>query len=173
MSFYDSEGMTERRLKYQQRLTEKDIFRYMANARSGSPFSLNRKSVLLTLRNVSSGFFDWGEADILTVDSNFTLIEGEIKISIADFRNDFKKEPLIWKERQQKLHSKYYIMPEYLFKKHEAEITGKCEGLGVGVITIAYSYEIFVVIASKTISDYKIHDGEYRKLARLACFRQL
>ena len=73
------------------------------------------------------------EADFITITKSDYLIEVEIKISISDFRADFKKKHY---HDCPKVNALYYALPKELYKKHKAEIDESCDKVGAGIILI-------------------------------------
>lgn len=152
------------------------IFRYLLLNQKKNPFSLFNTNVLCCTHNISSGFWKEGESDILAIDKDFHIFEGEIKVSIEDFRRDFKKDIEIWKERKKYLYAKYYIMPTELFKNNEDEIFNTIVEFNrkyfvTGLITVDYGGTN--IIYGSQISDYRIDLIKLSKLIRLQSFRQL
>lgn len=152
------------------------IFRALLLERRRNPFSLNDKDNLLCTYNISSGFWQYGESDVLAITKDFHIYEGEIKVSIEDFRKDFKKNPEIWQERKKYLYAKYYIMPTELFKKNEEEIFNRLVEFNrtyfvTGLMTVDYNGAN--IVYGSQISDYRIDLIKLSKLIRLQSFRQL
>lgn len=67
-------------------------------------------------------------------DSNY-LYEVEVKISIADFRKDRKKEKY---HDHPDVKGLYYFVPNELYSKHEDEIKTTCKEKGAGLIVDGY-----------------------------------
>ena len=151
--------------------TEQYIQRILLTTTSGSPFSLKRDYNLLTIFNLSWGFFKYGEADIVTIRDDYSLIEGEIKCTYRDFLNDDKKNPEIWEERKKKLWGKYYIIPKDIYNKYSDEIFNICCKRKCGLITINGTQTIIVWNAPE-LSDYTIDLNKFNKLVKLTCYRQ-
>lgn len=152
------------------------IFRALLLGKRRNPFSLFDKDTLLCTYNISNGFWKFGESDILAISKDYHIYEGEIKVSIEDFRKDFKKSSEIWEERKKYLYAKYYIIPTKLFKSNEEEIFNKLVEFNrtyfvAGLITVDYD-GANIVYGSK-ISDYRIDLISLSKLIRLQSFRQL
>lgn len=152
--------------------SEEFIQRVLLDAPSGSPFSLKRSYNLLTIFNLSWGFFRYGEADIITVDNKYKLIEGEIKCSYRDFLNDDKKNPKIMEERKKKLECKYYILPLDVYKQYENEIFQKVCQRKCGLVVVNGIYCNTIFPAPPFENDYTINLNQFFKLAKLACYRQ-
>ena len=79
------------------------------------------------------------EADLIYITRNRYLTEIEIKTTIEDFRNDFKKKiyhscPLV--------SSLYYALPWELYYDHESEILEKTQGTA-GIIIVVKNTGIF------------------------------
>lgn len=74
------------------------------------------------------------EADFITITKSDYLIEVEIKISISDFRADFKKKHY---HDCPKVNALYYALPKELYEKHRGEVEESCEKVGAGIILIA------------------------------------
>lgn len=71
------------------------------------------------------------EADFLYITKGNYLYEVEIKISIADFRADQKKEKY---HDHPDVKGLYYFVPQELYSKHEDEIKSTCKEKGAGLI---------------------------------------
>lgn len=74
------------------------------------------------------------EADFITITKSDYLIEVEIKISISDFRADFKKKHY---HDCPKVNALYYALPKELYEKHKEEVNESCDKVGAGIILIA------------------------------------
>lgn len=83
---------------------------------------------------VPNVLLDSYEADFITITKSDYLIEVEIKISISDFRADFKKKHY---HDCPKVNALYYAFPTELYEKHKEEIDESCEKVGAGIILIA------------------------------------
>lgn len=173
MDFFVGKNLEDKKKKWRKELSERKVIDYLLKARSGSPFSLYRRKNHLVIRNVSWGFLD-NEADVLAVDFNMRLLECEIKISISDFRREFKKEK--YKNvilNNSKLYQKFFIIPEYIYRKNIFEITEKAIAHSFGILTLSdFGYFIFCVRPAPILSQYVITREEFNVLARLVCFRQ-
>lgn len=152
--------------------SEEYIQRTLLTATSGSPFSLKRNYNLLTIFNLSWGFFTYGEADIITITNNYKVIEGEIKCTYRDFLNDSKKNPLIFEERKKKLQYKYYVLPLDLYKQYENEIFKILCERQCGLVTVNGIYCKTVFPGPEYDNDYTINLNQFFKLAKLVCYRQ-
>lgn len=73
------------------------------------------------------------EADFITITKSDYLIEVEIKISISDFRADFKKKHY---HDCPEVNALYYALPKELYEKHRGEVEESCEKVGAGIILI-------------------------------------
>jgi len=78
----------------------------------------NKKNII-TIPNVSYGFFIWGEADILTLTKSKYLIEGEIKTTLSDLKKDAKKKKWnVWLDRWKKdIKRHWYIIPTEILER--------------------------------------------------------
>ena len=85
----------------------------------------------IVIPNVLLGSY---EADFITITKSDYLIEVEIKISISDFRADFKKKHY---HDCPKVNALYYAFSTELYEKHKEEIDESCEKVGAGIILIA------------------------------------
>ena len=107
------------------------------------------------------------------------LIEVEIKISISDFRADFKKKHY---HDCSEVNALYYALPKELYEKHKEEVNESCDKVGAGIILISkrnfpnghsYCYLETCAFAKKP----KLRKAKpltvYQKLkfARLGCLR--
>lgn len=152
------------------------IFRYLLLNQKKNPFSLFNTNVLCCTHNISSGFWKEGESDILAIDKDFHIFEGEIKVSMEDFRKDFKKDPNIWEERKRFLAYKYYIFPKELYDAHQKEMFDTVVNftrtvMPTGIITVGKNH--LEIMHSSQISDYRIDLIKFFKLCRIMSFRQL
>jgi len=65
--------------------------------------------------NVMWGFFNYGsESDLLVLTTSGYLYEVELKISLADLKNDFKKKRA---HQNEHLRGLFYAMPEKMYEK--------------------------------------------------------
>lgn len=71
------------------------------------------------------------EADFLYITKSYYLYEVEIKISIADFRADQKKNKY---HDHPDVRGFYYFVPQELYNKYEDEIKTMCIKKGAGLI---------------------------------------
>lgn len=120
--------------------------------------------------NVSWGFTNMGEADLLAISVNHYVTEIEIKISVSDFRKD--KDKYKWKMvgsngfYSKRIKYFYYCMPIEIYEKVHTEIAD---------IAGVYVIERNRVRAARTapvIPDHrKLTDDELLKLYRLCMFR--
>ena len=76
------------------------------------------------------------EADFLYITNSNYLYEVEVKISIADFRADQKKNKY---HDHPDVRGFYYFVPQELYNKHEDEIKTTCKEKGAGLIVDGYS----------------------------------
>lgn len=74
------------------------------------------------------------EADFITITKSDYLIEVEIKISISDFRADFKKKHY---HDCPEVNALYYALPKELYEKHRGEVEESCDKVGAGIILIS------------------------------------
>ena len=117
------------------------------------------------------------EADFITITKSHYLIEVEIKISISDFRADFKKKHY---HDCPEVNALYYALPIELYKKHKEEVEKSCEKVGAGIILIAEkelpngrSYEYFAgfVKKPKLRKAKPLTVWQMLNFARLGCLR--
>lgn len=89
------------------------IHKLVGESRSAFPSSRN-----VCVPNVSYGFCDGHEADLLVVRPSGYLLEIEVKISLADLRNDYKKtKHRNWERESNNISELYYAMPLELWEK--------------------------------------------------------
>ncbi len=69
--------------------------------------------------NVSWGFHGGHEMDLFIISPSKYAYEIEIKISVSDFRADFKKSHT---HESKYIREFYYAMPEYIYEKVKLEI---------------------------------------------------
>ena len=90
----------------------------------------------LLVPNVSWGFFNWGEVDLLKVEKSGYLTEIEIKASLSDLKREWKKmrwSP-VYQEWFRKSIRRYFIaMPEGLYEKGREIIP---DWAGAGILTV-------------------------------------
>ena len=103
------------------------------------------------------------EADFLYITNRNYLYEVEIKISIADFRADQKKDKY---HDHPDVKGLYYFVPQELYSKHEDEIKTTCKGKGAGLIVD--SYPIATILKPKIRKEVKsLSDNGYIHYLRL------
>lgn len=117
------------------------------------------------------------EADFITITKSDYLIEVEIKISISDFRADFKKKHY---HDCPEVNALYYALPTELYKKHREEVIKSCGEVGAGIIIIgegkfdsgdSYTYFDGIAKKPKLRKAERLTGWEMLKFARLGCFR--
>ena len=148
-------------------MTECDI-----QAELGCYYGVDKGQIVVP--NVLLGSY---EADFITITKSDYLIEVEIKISISDFRADFKKKHY---HDCPEVNALYYALPKELYEKHKEEVNESCDKVGAGIILIGeekygseYSYRYFAGIVKKP----KLRKAKpltvYQELkfARLGCLR--
>lgn len=159
-------------------LTVKQIQREIVRCNGGC-------RVDLWIPNVSWGFFNTHEADLIQVTKSGYMTEYEIKRSYSDFLADFKKHTNHFENKVLRL---YYVVPESIgdkclefLKNHEwvspyGNIIGK---VPCGLITYNESgfmnYRLYATDLNKftgrNMNEYKIFLEEKFKLASLGCMR--
>lgn len=92
---------------------------YNLVCKRNSPFNFRKYNVVA---NLSFGFLDY-EADLFAMNANGYCTEIEIKISIADLKNEFSKD----KFKKTGFHSNkiknfYYAMPTKIYEKVDFEL---------------------------------------------------
>lgn len=108
--------------------------------------------------------YEWYyEADFLYITKGNYLYEVEIKISIADFRADQKKNKY---HDHPDVKGFYYFVPQELFSKHKDEIKNLCKEKGAGLIVDGYP--ISTVLKPKVRKEVKpLSDNGYTHYLRL------
>lgn len=148
-------------------MTECDI-----QAKLGCYYGANKGQIVVP--NVLLGSY---EADFVTITKSDYLIEVEIKISISDFRADFKKKHY---HDAPEVNALYYALPKELYEKHKAEIEESCDKVGAGIILIGekelpngYSYRYIDRFAKKPkLRKVKpLTVWRILKFAKLGCLR--
>ena len=91
------------------------------------------------------------EADFLYITKSYYLYEVEIKISIADFRADQKKDKY---HDHPDVRGFYYFVPHELYSKHGDEIKATCSEKGAGLI-VMYERDFSTLIKPKIRKDVK------------------
>ena len=104
-------------------MTECDI-----QAELGCYYGVNKGQIVVP--NVLLGPY---EADFVTITKSDYLIEVEIKISISDFRADFKKKHY---HDCPEVNALYYAIPKELYEKHKEEVDESCDKVGAGIILV-------------------------------------
>lgn len=149
-------------------MTANDIAKIAAHA-PNSPFNIKKHEAVI--QNVSWGFFEWGEADLIALTKAGYLIEGEIKVTKSDFLIDSKKKKWagecgdLWKKDIKQF---YYIVPVELV---EFALQNTEHGVVSAEVTNKSSYKITVHRQGKFNRGRKLFLEERNKLLRLGCFR--
>lgn len=108
-------------------------------------------------------YFGYYEADFLYITKSDYLYEVEVKISIADFRADQKKNKY---HDHPDVRGFYYFIPQELYNKHEDEIKTTCKEKGAGLIVDGHS--ITTVLKPKVRKEVKpLTDNGYIHYLRL------
>lgn len=129
----------------------------------------------LIIPNVSWGFAIH-ECDLLIVRSSGYVLEVEIKVSLADLKNDFKKGHGHI-DRQNRLKEFYYALPNILIEKGKPII--ESHNKGAGIISCRYDseyswqpYRALMIKPALTNKDARKLDIKERyQLARLGTLR--
>lgn len=104
------------------------------------------------------------EADFLYITNSNYLYEVEVKISIADFRADQKKDNY---HNHPDVRGLLYCVPAELYFAHGGEIERTCKDKGAGLI-IVYEHEFSVLLRPKIRKDVKpLSDNGYIHYLRL------
>lgn len=126
----------------------------------------------LVVPNVSYGFLPW-ESDVLVINKDDSLSEVEIKISVADFRRDSKKQKWhshgMQQEFKRLITRFYYAMPIEIYERVKDEVPDFA-----GVIVVRdnrFNPTQTVKRATSNRSCQKLSVEDQLKLARLMCFR--
>lgn len=130
-----------------------------------------RDTGMIAVPNVLMYSKDGGmyEADFITITKSGYLTEVEIKISISDFRADFKKQ-----RYHDSLHvnSLYYALPKELYQKHKEEIDSSCDKVGAGIILIRSDSWWDAIVKKPKLRKVKpLTIYEKLDYARLGCMR--
>ena len=144
------------------------FYRMATDTRKSNPFSLNCPRTILVTHNIFN-FWNNGESDIIAIDNQFHIYEGEIKISLQDFKKDFKKNPEILEERKAKLTGKYYIFPEELYINQEHK--DFCCGIVTVGTDIDFKFQSCIRYNNPKL-EYRVDLVSFVKLVKLTCFRQ-
>ena len=129
------------------------------------------KTADFVIPNVSWAFIEW-EADLFVITKAGRINEVEIKVSIADFRADAKKDkwikPSINKRFNETINCFYYAMPIEIYDKVKNEIPDFA-----GVITYNHENKVASIIKKAKINRAakSATTDEKLKLARLLNFR--
>lgn len=114
--------------------------------------------------------FDKGrtEIDLLIITKNNTLIEVEIKVSIQDFKNDFKKKKF---HSHKDISRLYFAFPLALYEKHKELILDMLPK-DVGIITVAgVGQDSKVQRMAGRRSDVVISEEEKINYMRVCCMK--
>lgn len=121
--------------------------------------------------NVSWGFFDTHEADMVVINKSNYLTEIEIKRSWSDFRKDFTKTTT---HDEGKVMWKYFAVPEKILKKVSEYLTLN-HRIDWGIISYNDLGGIWLVRHPKNHGDTdpkkKLFIEERLSIARLGCMR--
>ncbi len=147
-------------------ITSKDIEKLLVCHRYKSPYSFRK---FICVPNVSYGFFDDREADLIAVSTSNYITEIEIKISVADLKKDLEKYKFT-KDQNPLIKNFYYAMPIAVWNKVK-ENPPIPEYAGVYVIL---ENNKTIVLERKCIPNknaVKLSDALLIKLMRLAVIR--
>mgnify|MGYP003290876728 CR=1 FL=1 len=93
-------------------------------------FGADRGYIVIPNLKMDYGLY---EADFVYINKNNYLTEVEIKISIADFKADFKKKHFLSCIH---IRSLYYAMPFSMWKEHNEVINEMVKSVGAGLIVV-------------------------------------
>ena|ERR1035437_2822130 len=142
------------------KMTSWDVMKLIAG-RTNTPFA-QRKN-WLTIPNVSWGFLRY-EADMLVVTRAKFCTEIEVKVSMADWKQDFDKRKHSMPDNRVKFQ--YYAAPEELANRYtELDLP-----VNWGVISVSDKH-VGILKPAVAKESRKLTDKELMILARLACFR--
>jgi len=138
-----------------------DVMKFLVG-RPRSVFAQRRN--FLAIPNVSWGFLSY-EADLLVVSKAKYCTEVEVKISMADWKNDFEKRK--HKVPDKRIKYQYYAAPMKLAMRYqELELPE-----GWGVIGVEDGGRSNILKPAEARPANKLTDAEVMILCRLACFR--
>jgi hypothetical protein len=138
-----------------------DVMELIAG-RNRSPFS--QKKNWLAIPNVSWGFLSY-EADLLVISRSKYCTEIEVKVPMADWKQDFSKRKHRFPDNRIKYQ--YYAAPFELAKRYtELPIPEDW-----GIIGVSEKNKVEILKPAVAKKARQITDKELMILARLACFR--
>lgn len=117
--------------------------------------------------NVSWGFHGGHEMDLFIISPSKYAYEVEIKISVSDFRADFKKNHT---HESKYIREFYYAMPDYIYEKIKLEIP---EHAGIIVCDVFRGNVNSKIIRKPKINSVakKLSEVDQLKIMRLGCMR--
>ena len=128
---------------------------------------------LLAIPNVSWGFFNWGEADLIFISRSMYIFEVEIKTRYSDFLAEAKKKkflPRFKKDRDKNIRRFFYAAPQEL-----AEQILKETEEHIGVLSVTKTKRGLVVTLLRKSKENrlakKVTAKDLLKLVRLQSFR--
>ena len=129
----------------------------------------------LMIPNVSHGFVNWGECDILKVEKSGYLTEVEIKVTVGDLTREWKKKRWTYDwylEAFRKTIRRYFIaVPDSLYG-HATMVIPKW--VGAGIMTVRddpRAYAQTMVKAQTNRMAQKLTDKDIAALGRLGTLR--
>ncbi len=139
-------------------------------------YEFNLNKTFAVIPNVSYGAFSWGEADLIAVSKAGYLTEGEIKISVADLRAEFKKKKYIVGSRENVAWKKdikkhIFIVPEEM-KDRALELISHTDSGLIYITKNTHDFSAFTdkeAVSNKSAS--KMEQDRILKICRLICFR--
>ena len=118
----------------------------------------------ITMPNVLMGRY---EADFIYINKNRYLVEVEIKISISDFKADFKKGVF---HNHRKIRALYYAIPRDLFKNHWETILELTKSVGAGVVVVDETCcEVYQKAKLRNVQP--LDDYEVQSFMRIGCLK--
>ena len=117
-------------------------------------------SLVMFERGLDTFGYGNGIPDVLIVTDDLKLIEVEVKVSYADFKNDAKKYKWEWRERHNRKHQFYYAAPEELAKRIKMEVLPE-----FGVLSV-HDYGDIVVLKKAAQCKDRISHKQFWKLIR-------
>ena len=130
----------------------------------GMHFGVNRGYTVIPNIKMDYGCY---EADFCYINQNNFLTEVEIKISISDFKADFKKKNF---HNCDHVRSLYYAMPFSMWQKHKEVISEMVKSVGAGVI-IAGNTSPHVVIRAAVRDVKPLTTQELINYMRIGCLK--
>lgn len=135
---------------------------------------MNLRTSLL-VPNVSWGLIYWGECDLLKMSGAGYLTEYEIKVSVSDFRREWKKKrwnnPIHRKAFERRIKNYWIVAPKKIAAKIIPEMPDGIGLMAVNESSITRREFVEVIIPTKSNPARPLTEKEKFQLARLGTLR--